>query len=248
MNRPPSLVGTTVGGAYICAGWELRVTARCLDEDLNAASTADFEDIRGLEIIKALVGDRSKQTASTRQVSPLTCGKDVWVLARGHDHRGATFHDDADEVIWLLAYGRHRSGDDGDFFPFCKGLDAEQRLLPTQDDYRRMYVERDRRFAAAVRVEAPVILRDARAAEGEHRCIVGGELSVALSIEIDEELDATAITVAFSASNMETIEQGQLLLAALSPGKWEMCGRMPSRELKPTEVAFTIVSVSGQVV
>ena len=215
MDRPPSLVGKTVGGAYICEHWELRVTARCLDEDLNAEATADFEAIRGLEIIKGLIGDRSKESISSRQVNPLTCGQDVWVLARGHDHRGATLHDPEDEVIWLLAYGRHRSGEQDDFFPYCKQLDAEGRLLPGHDDYRRMFLERDKRFVEAVRVEAPVILRDARAAEGEYRCTVGGKLGASLSIEIDEGLDATAITVAFTANEIETLEQGQVLLAQL---------------------------------
>ena len=30
-------------------------------------------------------------------------------------------------VVWLLAYGLHRSGDPDDFFPPCKRLDAEKR-------------------------------------------------------------------------------------------------------------------------
>lgn len=133
MHRPSSLVGTAVEGAYICEKWELRVTARCLDEDLNAAPDASFEAISGLEIVKAFVKGRSTQSTSSRQVSPLTCGRDVWRLAYGHDHRGATLHDPEGEVIWLVAYGRHRSGQKDDFFPKCKALDAEERLLPTTD-------------------------------------------------------------------------------------------------------------------
>lgn len=248
MDRPASLVGKSVEGAYICEKWELRVSARCLDEDLNAASDADFEAISGLEIIKAFVKDRSSQPTSSRQVSPLTCGQRVWRLGYGHDHRGATLYDADADVIWLVAYGRHRSGQADDFFPYCKALDAEERLLPTENDYLRMFKERDGRFVNAVSVEAPIIISEARAAAGEHKCVVGGELGVGVSIEVAEELDATAITVAFLASDIETIEQGQVLLAALSPGKWEMIGRMPSRELEAGEVAFTITLVSGEVV
>jgi hypothetical protein len=248
MDRPPSLVGKAVGGAYICEQWELRVTERCLDDDLNAAPNADFDAISGLEIVKALVKDRATNPVSSRQVAPLTCGCEVWVLGYGHHHRGGTLHDPEDAVIWLVAYARHRSGTPDDFFPYCKRLDAESRLLPTQVDYTRLFQERDRRFVYAVAVEAPLIMSAARETDGEYRCTVGGELGIGLALEIDEELDATAITVAFEPIGLETMEQAEILLAALSPGKWEMIGKMPSRELAPGEVAYTITSVAGEAI
>jgi hypothetical protein len=248
MDRPVSLIGKTAGGAYICKDWELRVTARTLDEDLNADPDADFDAIAGLEIVKAFVKDRATQATAAKEISPLTCGRPVYRLAYGHDHRGATLHDDVDEVLWLVAYGRHRSGQDDDFFPFCKGLDADGRLMPTEQDYERMFNERGERFAAAVVYEAPVILSEARAAEGEHRCTVGGELGVVVSIEVDAELDATAITIAFMADGFETMDHAKLLLAALSPGRWDMIGAMPSRDLEPGEVAYTVTLISGEVV
>jgi len=246
MDRPSSLVGKTAEGAYVCEKWELRVTTRCLDEDLNAAGDAGFEAISGLEIIKAFKKDRLTEATSSRQVSPLTSGREVWRLGYGDDHRGATLYDADEAVIWLVAYGRHRSGRADDFFPYCKQLDADGRLLPVHADYERMFQERDRRFVHAVRIEAPLILCEARATDGEYRCMVGGELGAGISIEVDDELDATAITVAFTATDLETVEQGQVLLAALSPGEWEMVPRMPSRDLELGEVAFTITLVSGQ--
>jgi hypothetical protein len=48
------VAGDRVGGAYICERWELRVTARCLIEDLGQPATADFDAIRELPIVKAL--------------------------------------------------------------------------------------------------------------------------------------------------------------------------------------------------
>lgn len=244
MDRPVSLIGKTVGGSYICEKWELRVTARCLSDDLNAASDADFEAVRGLEIVKAFIKGRERRSYGTREVTPLSCGRKVWVVAQGDDHRGATLHDREQEVIWLLAYGRHRSGTEGDFFPCCKELDAEHLLLPTEHDYERLLVERDRRFVEAVRVEAPIILREARSADGEYRSNVGGRLGAGLCVELDGDLDATAMTVAFHANAIE-YEQGVVLLAALCPGQWDLIGRMPSRELEPGEVAFTIMLSSG---
>lgn len=245
MDRPISLIGNTVGGAFICSDWELRITGRCLEEDLNASAEADFEAVRGLEIVKAFVGECAEKANGTRQVSPLRCGQEIWVLARGNDHRGATLHRPDQQVLWLLAYARHRSGQSDDFFPFCKELDKQERLLPTKDDYKRMVVERDRRFVDAVRVEAPLILREARSCEGEYRCTAGGSLGASVSVEFDGELDATAITVAFQANEIE-YEQALVLLAALTPSAWEPIQRMPSRELVPGEVAFTVMFSSGQ--
>jgi hypothetical protein len=247
MDRPPSLVGRTAGGAYICEEWELRVTARCLDEDLNASATAEFEELRGLEIIKALISDRSTSPVSGKELNPMSSGHEVFALGYGHAHRGATLHDESNAVVWLVAYGRHRSGDGDDFYPWVKALDQEGRLIPIHADYRRMLVERDRRFVEAVVMETPVILRDARKAEGEYKVVVGGELGVSLSIEIDDELDAQAITVAFPANAIQSWDQCTVLLAALAPGReWDSIARMPSRELVDGELAFTVMSAKGE--
>jgi hypothetical protein len=252
MDRPDSLVGRAVAGAYICKDWELRVTARCLDEDLNADEATNFESIQGLEIIKAFVKDRATETAASKQIRPLSSGQQVWRLGYGHDHRGATFYDEDEGVIWLVAYGRHRSGAPDDFFPRCKKLDAEGRLLPVQADIARMYRDRDKRFVEAVTIEAPQALKAARETEGEYRCTIGGELGAGLAIEVVEQLEATSITVAFKPAGggpftEVTLQQGQVLLQSLTCGKWEMIGRMPSRDLEPDEVAFTITLVAGEV-
>lgn len=247
MNRPPSLIGTTASGAYICKDWELRITARCLDEDLNAEPGADLETVRGLEIVKAMIAAHEERAFTGRTVSPLTCGQDIWVLTYGHNHRGGTFYDEAGQVIWLVAYHRHRAREHDDFFPYCTEIDREKRLLPTKEDYERMFEDRDRRFVDAVVYEAPLIVRKAEQTDGEYRCTVGGSLGAGLSIEIDNELEARAMTVAFAATDIETFEQGQLLLSALHPGQWEMASAMPSRDLEPSEVAFTIIhSPSGE--
>lgn len=253
MDRPLSLVGRAVRCAHICKDWELRVTARCLDEDLNADATADFESISGLGIIKAFVKDRSTTVVSSREIRPLTSGQEVWALGYGNDHRGATFYDEEEGVVWLVAYGRHRSGTPGDFYPVCKQLDNDGQLLPKKADMVRLYKDRDRRFVDAVTVEAPVVLKAARKVEGEYRCTIGGELGAGLAIEVVEEMNATAITVAFKPAgggplSHVTMEHGQVLLQALACGQWELISRMPSRDLAPDEVGFTITLVHGKVV
>jgi hypothetical protein len=240
MDRPESLVGHTIGGNYVCKQWELRVTKRCLEEDLNAGADAAFESILGLHIVKSFVRDRQNATYGTRQVSPIACQPEVWVLAQGDRHRGATIYDPELEVVWLVAYGRHESGSSADFFPYCKSVAESGALLPTEEDYEGLLADRGKHFAEAVRIEAPMLLQVASRTDGEHRCTVGGSLGAGLCVEVTTEPDATAITVAFFATEIEW-EQGVTLLAAINPGEWEPIPRMPSRDLEGGEVAFTIM-------
>lgn len=169
-----------------------------------------------------------------------SCGCKVWVLAHQHHHRGATWYDDYEEVVWLLAYGRHRSGADDDFFPHCRALDAEGRLLPTVADRVALLRERDRRFVDAVRVEAPAILHEARSTPGEHRYLLGDDVAAAIAIEVDDELGVEAITLAFRLDAIDW-DWVPIMLAAFASGEWEPVGRMPSRELKPGEIAMTVM-------
>lgn len=243
MRRPPSLIGRAHAGAYFCEQWELRITERCLVEDLNAGAETQFEEVQGLEIVRAFVRERSDRTHGNRQVTPLSCGCEVWVVAHQHHHRGATWFDDSEEVVWLLAYGRHRSGEADDFFPYCRTLDEEDQLLPNVTDRKKLLGERDFRFVAAVRVEAPAILREARAVPGEHRHHFGGDVAAGIAVEVDGELDAEAITIAFRLDAIDW-DYVPIMLAAFSPTQWELISRMPSRELEAGEVAMTVTTMA----
>ncbi len=198
----PFLVGRTHGGAFICPEWELRITARCLRDDLGAEGDASFEAVEGHEIVKAFKSDRFERSTDTRQVSQIRTGVDVWVLSRGHDHRGATVHDAQEHVIWLVAYGRHRSGAPDDFFPYCRSLAAADELLPTDEDYERLMRERDRRFVETIAVEAAHVLDQARSTGEEQRATLGGRFGSEVAVEVDDELEAEAITVALRVERM----------------------------------------------
>lgn len=146
---PPALVGKFDRGSFVCSDWELRITNRCLEEDLGRRAGTAMADLQGIEIVNALITERRNKATDTRQVSPLTCGQQVWVLSRGHDHRGGTFFDEQERVIWLVAYRVHRSGSEDDFFPYCKNLDRQDRLLPDEADYERLIRDRDQRFCTS---------------------------------------------------------------------------------------------------
>lgn len=239
MRRPPSLSGSAAGGAYICDDWELRITGRCLSEDLNADGNADFEDVVGLKIVRAFVRERRNRIEGGREVSPLQCGCKAFVVAHQHDLRGATIHDPHEEVVWLVAAGLHRSGQAGDFYPYCKELDAEERLLPTPEDVERLIRERDRRFVQAVALEAPGILATARAKPGEHRHLLGGDVHAAITVEVVPGIEAITIAFQFDAIDWDSVP---VLLAAFHPSpNWEPAAAMPSRPLEPGEVAMTVL-------
>jgi hypothetical protein len=242
---PPSLVGETHEGGFLCSNWELRITARCLRDDLQAASGSSFEDVSQHEIVKALVRDRRARTEDTRQVSQIRTGLPVWVLSRGHDHRGATVFDDVERVVWLVAYSRHRSGAADDFFPYCRSLAAAGDLLPTEADYERLIRERDRRFAYAVTIEAAYVLAEARRTGEEQRIALGGRFGTLVSVEVDRELEAEAITLALK---IETVVYDYLpvILAAFEPtDEWAQIYRLPTRELMDDEMAWTVTRVTG---
>ena len=234
---PDAVVRRCHRGAYLCRDWELRVTRRALSEDLGGAEDADFEEIRNVQIVKSFIKDRFSRTDDTRQVAPLTCGKEIWVLSRGNDHRAATLFDEKEQVVWLVAYGRHRSGSKDDFFPYCKRLDADDRLLPTSDDYERMFRDRDARFAYSVVIEAPLVLKKARIEGTEQRVMFGGKYGACVAIEVADDLESTA--AAFRVDTMPSFDHVLVILAALhASGRWEPADRMPSRELEPMEVAY----------
>ena len=235
---PKALVGQTHLGSHICREWELRVTGRCLEDDLGKSKESDFDDLSNVEIVQGLVKDRFDRNEDTRQVAPLTCGQPIWALSRGNDHRGGTWFDANNRVVWLVAAGRHRSGAPGDFYPYCKQLDADGVLLPTDEDYERLFSDRDLRFAHSIRIEGPLILKQARAAPGEHRVMLGGAHGICIAIECAGELEA--ITVAFRIDTLE-FDYVPIVLQAIQVGKWDPVGAMPSRDFEAVEYGFELI-------
>jgi hypothetical protein len=240
---PEALVGETHRGSYFCREWELRVTYRCLQEDLGQAADTDFDDLLGIEIIKTFIKDRAERTGDMRQVNGLKCGQPVWVLARGNDHRAGTVFDPDHRVVWLVAYHKHRSGQADDFFPYCRSVDADERLLPDASDYTALFDDRAHRFAFHVRIEAPLILRAARLEGKEQRVTLGGRFGACVAVEVADELEA--ITVAFKVDTVP-FAYVPVILQAFKVGAWDPATKMPSRPLGAGEYAFDWTGEHGQ--
>jgi hypothetical protein len=234
------LVHTSIDGSYLCQDYELRVTERCLREDLARATDEPFQQLAGHEIVKAFINRRSESPTNTRQVAPLSSGATVYRLGYGHRHRGATWYDEDHGVVWLLAYAQHEFDDEGDAFPYFKSLDAEARLLPTAADYEALFRDRDRRFAAVIGAEAADLLGTARKRPGhEHRAVIGGGLGVGIAIEVVETLEEAYLAVKLAGLTQENLP---ILLAAFFPAQdFESihdAQALPTRELEPDELGF----------
>ena len=228
-----------IEGSYLCRSWELRITARCLDEDLGQAG-ARFEDVLDVQIVKAFIAKRFDRVDDTRQVNDVRCKVPIWVLARGNDHRGGTLYDETNKVVWLVATRLHRSGEDDDFFPYCVGLDTDKRLLPTKADYTALFDERSERFVHRMRIEAPLLLQQATEAPGsEISGVLGGRFGVGITIEVDDGLEATTVAIKVGDAPWQHL---MLVLAAIhADADWQPIDGMPNRDLAAGEMAWTHV-------
>lgn len=225
-------------GSYLGKKWELRVTARCLVEDLHRDADTPFEDLLNQDIIKGFVGKRSSDATDTRKVEPLTSGREVYTLGYGHRHRGATWHDEPNRVIWLCAYGHHESGSADDAFPYFKHLDAEGRLLPAREDYECLIEDRNRRFADTIVDDAQALLAEALEEPGvEKPGVLADSVGVGVAVEVVETLEETYVAI-----RAHDLRPGWLdiILAAFFPDRdsrsWEWTDSFPARALREDEL------------
>lgn len=241
-----SETGRCLRRSYLCdAGHELRVTARCAVADLGATDEATFEELLRYPIVRALRNERHTTVRGTTTVGPAAGNDSVWVLRQGNDHRGATWFDAADKVVWLCAYGRHRSGEPDDAFQQFTALLRSGALRPTAVDCQALAEERGERFAYVVAEEAAELLAAARARPGiEQRRVIGTTQPVGLIVHVLETLEETFVAVYGDATMPDQL---LVLLVALFPDRafpdWRWEPRMPTRELDMTrgEICFSIM-------
>lgn len=217
--------------------WELRVTRRCLVEDLGADGDATLEDVSKHPIVRAFLRERKTKTEGTRTVSRLSSNHRIWVLTQAQRHRGGTWHEAQRSIVWLVAGGHHESGSKDDFFPYCRRLSEEGRLIPSKEDYESLFKEQAERFAARVLIDAPLLRKEAREADEEVSAQIGGRFGVKVAIEVAENLEE--IWVAFDLRTVEVHLYIPVILSALeAEGEWEPADRMPSRPLEYYETAY----------
>ena len=221
-----------IGRSYVCRrGWELRITERCLTEDLGMPADTVFADAAAHEIVAAFQSRRRSRTDDTRTVGPAAGGNTIYRLGAGHRHRGATWYDEEHGVVWLCAYGYHESGAADDAFPYFRELMDAGRMLPTDADRDALESDRVDRLAAALPAEAQRLLAEARAAPETEVSGTLGAASVGVVVVVVQTLEEIHVAIAGG-----TRKQIFAILAAFFPeasvGEWTVEARLPTRDLR----------------
>jgi hypothetical protein len=116
------------------------------------------------------------EPTGTETVGPAAGELTVYRIGYGPDHRGATWYDEAERVVWLCAYGLHRSGEDDEAFPHFHELISARTLLPTEADYAALFDDRGRGFTETLDEDAQQLLARARSNPGvEHVGLLRGK-------------------------------------------------------------------------
>lgn len=234
--------------SVICAaGHELRITHRCVREDLGESPDAPFEELQGrYGIVRAFRRERRAATSGADSLGAAGGPRPLTVLRHTHHLRGVTWFDEREEVVWLCACGRHRSGDADDAFPFFERLRAGGHIWPNARDYEALAYDRSEQFAALVLDEAPRLLTLAQSHPGTEHVMVIGREPVAIVVRVVETLRETFVAV--SGLHLGP-NQFQILLVALYPDRgyreWRFEQRLPTRELDRTRAEICLSIVHG---
>jgi hypothetical protein len=230
-------------GSCVCVSYELRITRRCLANDLNLDLNTDFFVALPHPIVHAFENQRSASPVGTKTVGPAARERTIYRLAYGDDHRGATWFDETERVVWLCAYRLHRSGNADDAFPYFHDLIRSGEIMPTEDDYEALFLDRDRRFVETMSADAHALLERARSNPGvEQVGLIGGEETTGIVVEVVETLEETHVAFALSVGDYRRII---LLLAAFYPAAtfsdWELVTNLPTRSLRENEMCYRIL-------
>lgn len=178
----------------------LRVTIRCLTDDLEGTTAADAErPVEDLEpeLVQKFVSMRSQDPRGVEKVQPLQNASEVYTLHAGQ-WRGATWHDIDHDAAWLLAGRFHRSGKADDAYPYFKRLDTDGRLLPTVADYELLLTIQSGSFVDDVMEKVPGIVAEAyRRAPTEVKAVLG-TVPISVAVVTEDEMEFVYLAVMMS--------------------------------------------------
>jgi hypothetical protein len=225
--------GQAHGCAFLCpAGHELRVTARCLGEDLNEDPNSEFDALCTRHgIVRAFRDRRQAETAGSDTVGPAAGHRTLTVVRHTHHYRGATWYEADEQVVWLCATGQHRSGQPDDAFQHFERLREANRIYPEDGDYIRLEEERAERFAILAHREAPRLLAEAQAQPGQEITIEIGPEPVSCVVHLVETMEERFVAISGYAGPQALILIRALLAPEQPLGDWRSEGRLPTREL-----------------
>lgn len=232
--------GEPHGRSFMCSGWELRITDRCLVEDLEFEAGADFEVALRHPIVEAFAKKRLRSTGEGKTVGP-EAGPNTLHHLGTQRHRGATWWDGENKVVWLCAYGWHESGADDDAFQLFDELIEAARIKPTAADVSLLRDDRAERLANMLPETAAILLGEARADPDSEKTITVGGLGLSILVRYIETLEEVFVAV-FGGTGREINALRLSLFPEAELGEWTLEERLPTRTLNDAdyEVCYSI--------
>jgi hypothetical protein len=141
--------------------YESAATERCVDKDLelpaSVAALAPAEQRTRHQLLDAFYQRRSESPIGQETVENLQAAIVAYSLHAGR-WRGLTWHERDMAIVWLLAGRYHRSGERDDSYPHFRRLSKTQ-LLPTEQDYERVFERESVTFAEQVLDDVRALLQ-----------------------------------------------------------------------------------------
>jgi len=221
----------------------VRITLRCLVEDLGL-------ELPGIDRPIGLIDHPMLKEA--RRVAPASPQGQKRILSIRHPpvyrlrhstDRGATWLDEAQNILWLLAVARREDQSDDDAFAVFARLHDAGRLLPSDDDRRRIEFEQGTDLLARIRRELRPLLVAAREAPGRD---VEGDLAGFLPARAHSIKAAGVEELWMAVSTRDAVGEGvparlrDMIFAIaeqlLEPAEWEVRADWPGGRLAWFEV------------
>jgi len=178
----------------------LRVTIRCLDEDLLGAAASDAErptEELDHQLVRKFIALRSQDPTGIEKIQPMRNASEVSSLHAGR-WRGATWHDRHHTAVWLLAGAFHRSGARDDAYRHFKDLDASGRLMPSADDYLILLRLQVSTFVDELTQKVPTVVAEARRRSPAEFHAMVGAIPISVALVIDETMEFVYLAVSIS--------------------------------------------------
>jgi hypothetical protein len=202
-------------GSFICPDYELRITERCLVNDLGGSAGTTFVEAGRHPIVDAFRSKRAVDPRGGDTVGPAAGVRTLYTLRGAARSRGATLFDAVTGVVWLCAYGFHTSGEPDDAYQLFRALIDSKAILPIGLDYSRWARERSRRFTDLVDGHADALIAESRGLSGD---VVAGRLGRELStrLRVQPDQDLLRLEVAFPSDQLLPEARLHRTLAALA--------------------------------
>jgi hypothetical protein len=243
--------GQSQGSGYLCpAGPELRITRRCLEEDLGEdPDDCDFDEMCARhEIVRALRKRRSSTVAGGDTVGPAAGEMTIHTLRYGNDHRGGTWYDAENKVVWLLAAAHHRSGEPDDAFRRFAELRESERIYPVAADVEDLAADRAVGFVERAKMAVPGLIAEAQAVPGSEISAVVGSEPLACVIHVVETAEERFFAVSGYVGPEAILALKILFSPASDYGDWRDEPELPTRALDHVraELCFAVMIESGK--